>query len=172
MCQSDRLDSSSSQHLPYEAYIHGLITVLSVDNYTRDIMNIIDHMYICIPPPPPPINKEIINNLTRFVLYQLIRHRDRCPVSLSTIVPSIMTMYHDKAKHEPLLQQVLSVFDPSADNKLSTLKHGTTLLLPYFKARKILANSLHSSMAQRYCCPILTLGNHSTYYQRFHLPLY
>ena len=46
------------------AYIHGLVTVMPPNNYSRTTMNIIDHMYIWVL--PAPLYTTILDNLAIF----------------------------------------------------------------------------------------------------------
>jgi len=72
-------------------------------------MNIIDHIYIGVL--SSPLLTAILDILASFTQHQLTQHHDNYPPASLTKISPIMTVYHDKAKTEPLFKHILLLID-------------------------------------------------------------
>ena len=81
------------RHDAYLAHTHNLVSTLPPNNYTRDSLNIIDHLYIGIL--PTTLHTSIKIYLTSVERHQLTTHHHY--YHFPTTPTSIIALYHDKA---------------------------------------------------------------------------
>ena len=117
-------------------------------------------MYIgVLLPPPPPLNTANIDNHTNFAQHQLTQHHNCFPPNSSTKlfhqtppIMTIMTIYDDKAKAEPLLNHVILTIGMPKDEKFHKLytravTNVTLVLLQHPKSIQIIIGALIYSHA-------------------------